>query len=113
MANRSFDILLLEDADKFLGTLSDKVRDKITTNMRKVASGIMDSTLFTKLDGSDDLWEFRTKYNGMEYRFLAFWDKTTNSLVVATHGFVKKRWAVPLKEIARAEELRKEYYASK
>jgi len=49
----------------------------------------------------------------MEYRFLAFWDKTTNSLVVATHGFVKKRWAVPLKEIARAEELRKEYYASK
>ena len=44
MANRSFEILLLEDADKFLGTLSDKVRDKITTNMRKVASGIMDST---------------------------------------------------------------------
>ena len=72
MSNRSFDILLLEDADKFLGTLSDKVRDKITTNMRKVASGIIDSTLFTKLDGSDDLWEFRTKYNGMEYRLLAF-----------------------------------------
>ncbi len=112
MANGTFDIVLLEEAEQFLGTLAAKAREKVTSNMRKVAGGVKDNKLFTKLDGSDDIWEFRTKYNGLEYRFLAFWDKDRNSLVVATHGFIKKRWAVPLKEIARAEELRRLYYES-
>ena len=44
---------------------------------------------------------------------LSFWDKTTNRLVVATHGLVKKTWAVPAIEIAKAEAIRKEYYESK
>lgn len=30
------------------------------------------------------------KYDGIQYRLLAFWDTSTNSLVVATHGFIKK-----------------------
>ncbi|MBR1463909.1 MAG: type II toxin-antitoxin system RelE/ParE family toxin [Prevotella sp.] len=54
-----------------------------------------------------------TKYNGMQYRLLAFWDEQEKRLVVATHGFVKKTWKVPQKEIARAEALRKKYYESK
>ena len=29
-------------------------------NVRKVKSGIMDAELFKKLDGSNDIWEFRT-----------------------------------------------------
>jgi len=69
--------------------------------------------LCIKLDGSSDIWEFRTKYNGMEYRLLAFWDEQEKRLVVATHGFVKKTWKVPSKEIARAEALREKYYESK
>lgn len=113
MAKSSFDILLLEDAEQFLGSLSEKAQQKVTKNMRKVAGGVKDSKLFKKLEGGSDLWEFRTLYNGMQYRFLAFWDKTTNSLVVATHGFVKKQWEVPQREINRAEELRKKYYELK
>ncbi|MBQ6195538.1 MAG: type II toxin-antitoxin system RelE/ParE family toxin [Prevotella sp.] len=113
MANKGFQVLFLQDVDDFLSTLSPKVREKIIYNVRKVKSGVMDADLFKKLDGSDDIWEFRTKYNGMEYRLLAFWDKTTNSLVVATHGLVKKTWAVPASEIAKAEAIRKEYYESK
>ena len=73
----------------------------------------MDNDLFKKLDGSDDIWEFRTKYGGIEYRLLAFWDKTTNSLVIATHGFEKKTWVVPTNEIAKAEAIRREYYKTK
>ena len=73
----------------------------------------MDAELFKKLDGSNDIWEFRTLYGGIQYRLLAFWDKTTNSLVVATHGFAKKTWAVPANEIAKAEAIRKEYYENK
>lgn len=99
--------------NSFLELSLKRPQQKVTKNMRKVAGGVKDSKLFKKLDGSSDLWEFRTLYNGMQYRFLAFWDKTTNSLVVATHGFVKKQWEVPQREINRAEELRKKYYESK
>ena len=108
-----FEVIFLEGVDEFLSTLTPKARKKIFYNVRKVKGGVMDPDLFKKLDGSDDIWEFRTKYDGMEYRLLAFWDKTINSLVVATHGLVKKTWAVPANEIAKAEAIRKEYYESK
>ena len=72
----------------------------------------MDKNLFKKLDGTD-IWEFRTKYNGMEYRLLAFWDAEEKALVIATHGFTKKTQKTPQREIDRAEKLRKEYFNSK
>lgn len=106
----SFEVVYLDEASEFLRTLNPQVRKKVYYNIAKVAGGIKDSDLFKKLDGSSDIWEFRTKYNGMEYRLLAFWDATAKRIVVATHGFVKKTWKVPGKEIARAEALRKKYY---
>lgn len=106
-------ITFLDEASEFLRTLAEAPREKIYYNIRKVAGGQKDSELFKKLDGSDDIWEFRTLYNGMQYRLLAFWDEEEKRLVVATHGFVKKTWKVPSKEIARAEALRKKYYESK
>ena len=112
MAQRRFEVIFLDDVDEFLTTLTPKAREKIIYNVDRVKGGYMDADLFKKLDGSDDIWEFRTKYDGMEYRLLAFWDKTTNSLVVASHGLVKKTWAVPANEIAKAEAIRKEYYKS-
>ena len=72
-----------------------------------------DRELFKKLDGSSDIWEFRTLFNGLQYRMLSFWDKDTRQLVVVTHGIVKKTWKVPRKEIAKAEALMKKYYESK
>jgi phage-related protein len=44
---------------------------------------------------------------------LAFWDKDTGNLVIATHGFVKKTQKTPGSEIAHAEALRKNYYNEK
>ena len=72
------------------------------------------SHLFKKLDDTD-IWEFRTFYNKTKYRLLAFWDKDDkiNTLVIATHGFIKKTQKTPLKEIAKAEEIRKDYFNSK
>lgn len=49
----------------------------------------------------------------MSYRLLAFWDTEEETLVVATHGFVKKTDKTPLKEIRKAEAIRKEYFAEK
>ena len=113
MTDGSFEVAYMEEAENFLNGLTKKVRDKIYFNITKVMGGVKDKDLFKRLDGSDDIWEFRTKYDGMEYRLLAFWDKDTQRLVIATHGIVKKTWKVPSKEIARAEALRKKYDESK
>lgn len=113
MPGEGFEVAYMKEAEDFLNGLTKKVRDKIFFNITKVMNGVKDKELFKKLDGSDDIWEFRTKYDGMEYRLLAFWDKDTQRLVIATHGMVKKTWKIPTKEIDRAEALRKKYYESK
>ena len=112
MERYQFQVAYMEEANKFIAGLSENVRNKILYNVRKIKNGVKDSDLFKKLEGTD-IWELRTQYEGNQYRLLAFWDKDTKRLVVATHGFVKKTWKVPSKEIARAEALRKEYYATK
>jgi hypothetical protein len=64
---------------------------------------------------SDDIWEFRTLYQGLQFRLLAFWDKTStiDTLVVSTHGFIKKRSKVPNNEIQKAVIIRTKYLANK
>lgn len=73
---------------------------------------VIDKELFKKM-GDSDIWEFRTLYGGMSYHLLAFWDTDEEILVIVTNGFVKKTQKTPLKEIAKAEELRKLYFNSK
>jgi len=69
--------------------------------------------LFKKL--KFEIWEFRTFYQGFQYRLLAFWDKTSvkETLVVSTHGFIKKRSRVPDNEIQKAIQQRKNYFEEK
>ena len=93
-------------------TLCQDIKDKIVYNVDKVANGYMDKDLFKKLDGTD-IWEFRTLYKGIQYRLLAFWDTDAETLVIATHGFVKKTQKTPSKEINKAEAIRKLYFNSK
>lgn len=52
---------------------------------------------------------------GIQIRLLAFWDKTDDkeTLVFATHGFVKKVAKVPVNEIERANRIRINYFESK
>ena len=72
-----------------------------------------DPKLFKKL--KNDIWEFRTKFVGLQIRLLTFWDKTDNkeTLVIATHGFIKKVDKVPANEIDRAVRLRDQYFSDK
>ncbi|HEU5292328.1 MAG TPA: type II toxin-antitoxin system RelE/ParE family toxin, partial [Cyclobacteriaceae bacterium] len=92
--------------------LDEKTRAKILYNIDK-SKVLNDLKLFKKL--TDNIWEFRTKYNGLQYRLLAFWDKAekTETLVVSTHGFVKKVDKVPLSEINKADQLRQLYFDQK
>lgn len=108
----TFKTVYTKEAIKFLMSLPENARDKITYNILKVAGGYMDAELFKKLENSD-IWEFRTLFNGIAYRLLAFWDTQNETLVIATHGFIKKKQKTPAKEIAKAEEIRKQYFEQK
>lgn len=110
--DKLFDIIFLEEAFAFLSELDNKHYEKILYNIRK-AQTEHDTELFKKL--TDEIWEFRTLYQGLQYRLLAFWDKTNteNTLVITTHGFIKKRSKVPDKEILKAKQLRTKYFEDK
>lgn len=104
-------IILLDRVREFLKLLNPKILSKIYANMQKVQEGVNDKDIFKKLTGTD-FWEFRTHHSGMSYRLIAFWDKKERSLVVCTHGFVKKSQRTPEKEIAKAESIRLDYEKS-
>ncbi|SNR60462.1 Phage-related protein [Lutibacter agarilyticus] len=107
-----FDVIFLEQAIEFVENLDNKTRTKIFYNIDK-AKLINDPKLFKKL--KDEIWEFRTKFNGVQIRLFAFWDKTekTDTLVISTHGIIKKVSKVPKGDIEKAEKLREEYFNQK
>ena len=107
-----FRLALLEEAKKFLQSLPPQAYKKIVYNIDRVAGGERNKELFKKLENSE-IWEFRTLYNGIAYRLFAFWDTDMNTLVVATHGIIKKTQKTPKKEIARAEAIMKQYFEIK
>lgn len=112
MNNYNIKVLLMDEAIEFIKSLPIKVQKKITFNYKKVEEGVMDKELFKKLEDSN-IWEFRTLFNGMYYRLFSFWDTDTQTLIIATHGIVKKTGKTPPKEIAKAENIRKQYFELK
>jgi phage-related protein len=109
---RYFETKFLEEANEFISTLDSKTIQKIFYTI-DLAEQTNDPRLFKKLQ--KDIWEFRTKYAGIQIRLLAFWDKTDNkeTLVLATHGFIKKVDKVPSNEIDRAVRLKDKYFNTK
>lgn len=106
----NFKVEFLKEVFEFLDGLDKKARNKILFNIDKVKN---DNTLFKKLNS--DIWEFRTLYNKKQYRLFAFWDKSNKkvTIVVATHGIVKKSQKTPKKDIEKATKLMKEYFKDK
>ena len=109
---RYFDTRFLDEADKFMADLKVKTVKKVLYNI-DLAEQTNDPRLFKKL--KKEIWELRTKYDGIQIRLLAFWDKTDNkeTLVIATHGFIKKVDKVPENEIERALRIRERYFENK
>ena len=107
-----FKVLFLKEAKDFLEDLDDKAREKILFNIRK-AQVINDKELFKKL--TNEIWEFRTFYSKTYYRLFAFWDKSdqTDTIVISTHGIIKKSDKTPKGDIEKAEKLRKLYFENK
>lgn len=109
---RYFQTRFLEEADKFIAGLDIKSVRKVFYNI-DLAEQTNDPKLLKKLQSN--IWEFRTKYAGLQIRLLAFWDRTDGeeTLVVATHGFIKKVDKVPKNDIERAIKIRSTYFENK
>lgn len=109
---QKFQTRFLEEADKFISELDSKTVKKIFYNI-DLAEQTNDPKLFKKLQ--NDIWQFRTIFAGIQIRLLAFWDKSdnTDTLVFATHGFIKKVDKVPKNEIERAVRIKEQYFENK
>jgi phage-related protein len=107
-----FEVIFLTEAREFLLQIDDKSRVKIIFNIDK-SKLKTDNELFKKLKG--EIWEFRTLYNKTHFRIFAFWDKTNvnHTLVLTTHGIIKKTEKTPEKEIEKAEKIRLKYFELK
>jgi phage-related protein len=109
---RYFQTNFLSEAERFISELDTKTVKKVLYNI-DLAEQTNDPKLFKKLQ--NEIWEFRTKYLRKSVRLLAFWDKSDerNTLVIATHGFIKKTDKIPSNEIIRAVNLRVKYFENK
>jgi hypothetical protein len=109
---RYFQTIFLEEAELFISGLEEKTIKKILYNI-DLAEQTNDPKLFKKLN--DEIWEFRTRYNGKQIRLLAFWDKSNKSqtLVIACNGFIKKTDKIPNNEMEKATNLKLNYFDNK
>ena len=107
-----FTTTFLEEAKEFLESLDKKSAAKLIYII-DAAEQTNDPKLFKKLNG--EIWEFRSRYLGKQNRLLAFWDKSGDkeTLVIATHGFIKKSKKTSTKEIEKAKAIRQSYFSNK
>ena len=99
--------------EEFLDSLTGKQAQKVAWVLRLIEE--MDkipAQYFKKLPGTEDIWEVRVQMGGDIVRFLGFLYGAR--FVVLTNGFAKKTRKTPPKEIALAEQRRREFlYRSK
>ena len=67
--SKNFDVLLSEEAKRFIKSLDIKLQKKVTFNIQK-SREVNDSKILKKL--TEDIWEFRTRYDKQQIRLLAF-----------------------------------------
>jgi phage-related protein len=93
---------------EFLDSLSGKVAQKVLWTLNLLEDlEIVPSIYFKKLTGTGDIWECRIQYGSNIYRIFCFFD--SHSVVVLTHGLVKKCQKTPQREIEKAESYRKDF----
>ncbi|RMG19393.1 MAG: type II toxin-antitoxin system RelE/ParE family toxin [Bacteroidetes bacterium] len=84
---RKFEVLFMEEAERFIENLPPKPREKLLYNLKK-AQLMNDARLFKKIHAN--IWEFRTISHKKQYRLFAFWDNESRAMVICTHGIIKK-----------------------
>ena len=89
-----------------------EVRDKINKVLKLIETQRMiPAKFFRIIEGTDGIYEIRIEVGSNIYRIFCCFDE--GAIVVLFHGFQKKSQKTPLKEIRRAEAIKKEYLMSK
>lgn len=92
----------------FLDSLSGKVAQKVTWVLSLLEDlDVVPSLYLKKLGGTEEIWECRIQFGSNAYRVFCFF--ANNSVVVLTHGFVKKSQKTPKHEIEKAEAYRRDF----
>lgn len=93
---------------EFLDSLPGKAAQKAAWVLSLVEDvDIVPSTYFKKLVGTEEIWECRIQFGSDSYRIFCFFDG--HSVVVLTHGLIKKTQKTPQREIEKAEACRRDY----
>lgn len=112
--DKPIEVIFLPLAENFVKAIDPKARRKLFQNIRKTKDGLIGGW-FSKMKGSDGIFEFRFDENGKFYRLFAFWDTEgeKETLIAGTHGIVKKTNKTPKEEIRKAERIKRVYFESK
>ncbi|MCX5816996.1 MAG: type II toxin-antitoxin system RelE/ParE family toxin [Proteobacteria bacterium] len=93
---------------EFLDSLPVKAAQKVTWVLNLLEDlVIVPSSYFKKLVGTEEIWECRIQSGSNTYRIFCFF--IGNSVVVLTHGLVKKSQKTPKQEIEKAQGYRKDF----
>lgn len=88
------------------------VRRKINFVLKLVETQrIIPRKFFRIIENTDGIYEIRVEVENNIYRIFCCLDD--GAVVVLFHGFQKKTQKTPLKEIKRAETIKKDYFKSK
>jgi len=111
---KPIEVILLKQAEEFTNSIEINPKKKLFQAIRKTKERLF-GQWFTKLKRSDGIFEFRVDDSGKFYRLFAFWDTEgeKETLVVATHGLIKKTNKTPPAEIQKAEQIKREYFKEK
>lgn len=70
---------------------------------------VIPQTYLKKLVNTEGIWEIRTSVGNDAYRIFCFF--VNGSVVMLTHGLIKKTQKTPTAEIRKAEAFRRDYLA--
>ena len=94
--------------EEFLDGLNARQAQKVLWVLRAVRElPQVPKQYLKKLEGTVDLWEVRAEFGGDAFRLLGFWD--SGRLVILTNGFAKKTQKTPEREIALAEQRKRDH----
>lgn len=96
---------------EFLDSLPSKVAKKVTWVLSLLEDlDVIPAHYFSKMPGTQDIWECRIKLGSNIYRIFAFWD---GNKIILTHGLVKKTQKTPRNEIEKAESYKTDHFERK
>lgn len=112
--DKPIELIFLKQAEEFTDSIENNPKKKLFQAIRKTKERLF-GQWFAKLKSSEGIFEFRVDDNGKYYRLFAFWDTEGDevTLVVATHGLIKKTNKTPTSEIRKAEQIKRGYFEEK